>query len=118
MECSQLSCGFIEVPHEKKMRFANDETVSRSAGGDGGRVSTRVGGLLAQWHAMAEARADLRILDESAREMVWILEGWDHTEEAASLAYRRATEYDRQLLLPFEDLSRLVRSSPRSAPAR
>jgi hypothetical protein len=57
--------------------------------------------LLQQWHAMAGARADPSILDESAREMVWILESWDRTEEAGRLEYRRATEYGRQMLLPF-----------------
>jgi hypothetical protein len=57
--------------------------------------------LLQQWHAMAEARADRLILDESAREMVWILEGWDRTEEAGRLEYRRATEYDQQMALPI-----------------
>jgi hypothetical protein len=62
--------------------------------------------LLQQWHSMAEARADRPILDESAREMVWILEGWDRTEEASRLEYRRATEYDQQMALPFGDLSR------------
>jgi hypothetical protein len=88
----------------------------RMAGADGRLAESFE--LLAQWHAMAEARADRRILDESAREMVWILEGWDRTEEAARLEYRRATEYDRQMLLPFADLSRLAHSSPRIAPAR
>jgi hypothetical protein len=57
--------------------------------------------LLQQWHAMAEARGDPSILDESAREMVWILESWDRTEEAARLEYRRATEYDQQMALPI-----------------
>jgi hypothetical protein len=88
----------------------------RIAGADGRLAESFE--LLGQWHAMAEARADRRILDESAREMVWILEGWDRTEEAARLEYRRATEYDRQMLLPFEDLSRSARSSPRIAPVR
>jgi hypothetical protein len=59
--------------------------------------------LLRQWHAMAEVRADRRILDESAREMVWILEGWDRIEEARCLEYRRATEYAEQMALPFAD---------------
>ncbi len=39
--------------------------------------------LLGKWHALAEARGDRRILEESAREMVWILEGWDRLEEGA-----------------------------------
>ena len=57
--------------------------------------------LMQQWHALAEARADRRILEESAREMVWILEGWDRVEEARRLEYRRATQYDDQMALPI-----------------
>jgi len=55
--------------------------------------------LLAKWHALAEAAGDRRILEESAREMVWILEGWDRVEEARRLEYRRATQYDDQMAL-------------------
>jgi hypothetical protein len=57
--------------------------------------------LLGQWHAMAESRGDRRILEESAREMVWILEGWDRLEEARSIEHRRATQYDDQMALPI-----------------
>jgi hypothetical protein len=57
--------------------------------------------LLEKWHAMADARADRRILEESAREMVWILEGWDRLDEARGLEYRRATQYDDQMALPI-----------------
>jgi len=57
--------------------------------------------LMEQWHAAAEARADRVVLEESAREMVWILEQWGRTEEAARLEYRRATEYADQMLLPL-----------------
>jgi hypothetical protein len=57
--------------------------------------------LLEKWHAMADARADRRILEESAREMVWILEGWDRLEEARRLEYRRATQYADQMALPI-----------------
>jgi hypothetical protein len=57
--------------------------------------------LLGQWHALAEARGDRRILEESAREMVWILEGWDRLEEARRMEYRRATQYDDQMALPI-----------------
>jgi len=57
--------------------------------------------LLQKWHALAEARSDRRILEESAREMVWILEGWDRFEEARRLEYRRATQYDDQMALPI-----------------
>ncbi len=54
-----------------------------------------------KWHALAEARDDRRILEESAREMVWILEGWDRFEEARGLEFRRATQYDDQMALPI-----------------
>src|SRR5208283_5290200 len=57
--------------------------------------------LLGQWHELAQARGDRRILEESAREMVWILEGWDRLEEARKLEFRRATQYDDQMALPI-----------------
>jgi hypothetical protein len=68
--------------------------------GDEGRLAERFE-LLQQWHTLAEARSDRRILEESTREMVWMLQGWDRVEEARSLEYRRATEYDQQMALPF-----------------
>ena len=46
-------------------------------------------------------RGDRRIVEESAREMVWILEGWDRLEEARRMEYRRATQYDDQMALPI-----------------
>ena len=57
--------------------------------------------LLSMWHALAEARGDRRILEESAREMVWILEGWDQLEEARRMEHKRATLYDDQMALPI-----------------
>jgi len=57
--------------------------------------------LLGQWHALAEARGDRRILEESAREMVWILEAWDRLEEARRMEYRRAIEWADQMALPI-----------------
>lgn len=57
--------------------------------------------VLGQWHALAEARGDRRILEESAREIVWILEGWNRFEEARSWEYRRAMHYDEQMALPI-----------------
>ena len=57
--------------------------------------------LMGQWQALAEARGDRRILEESAREMVWILEGWDRLEEARGMEYRRAMQYDDQMALPI-----------------
>ena len=57
--------------------------------------------LMQKWNALAEARNDRSVLEESAREMVWILEGWDRVEEARRLEYRRATQYDDQMALPI-----------------
>jgi len=57
--------------------------------------------LIEQWHAAAELRCDCAVLDESARELVWILEGWGRTDEARRIEYRRATEFDEQMTLPF-----------------
>jgi hypothetical protein len=57
--------------------------------------------MVEQWRAAAEARGDRPILDESSRELVWILEGWGRTGEARRLEYRRATEFDEQMFLPL-----------------
>ena len=56
---------------------------------------------MSQWHAAAEAQGDRKALDESSRELVWILESWGQTAEARQLDYLRATEYDEQMALPF-----------------
>jgi hypothetical protein len=73
-----------------------------------GRRITREQGRLAecfemmqQWHEEAVRREDLDAADESAREMVWILEQWGRLDEAQQLQSRRATEFGRQLALPF-----------------
>jgi hypothetical protein len=55
--------------------------------------------LMRQWNEAAEEREDRKALEESAREMVWILESWGMQEEAARLEYRRATEYADQMAL-------------------
>ena len=57
--------------------------------------------LMRQWHDAAEERGDRAVLDESSRELVWILESWGMTDEAQYLEYRRATEFDEQMGLPF-----------------
>jgi hypothetical protein len=57
--------------------------------------------MMAQWHAEAEARDDRKSLDESARELVWILESWGRSDEAYRLDYLRSTEFDDQMALPF-----------------
>jgi hypothetical protein len=73
-----------------------------------GRRLTRDSGRLAeyyemmqQWYSAAQARADSHVLDEAAREMVWILEAWGHPTEAARLDYQRASESGEQMMLPF-----------------
>lgn len=73
-----------------------------------GRRLTRDAGRLAechelmqQWHELAQERQDLTVLDEAAREMVWILEGWGRLEEARQLEIRRASDCDEQLPLLF-----------------
>jgi hypothetical protein len=75
-----------------------------------GRRLTRDAGRIAecyeimqQWHAAAELRQDRNVLDESARELVWILLSWDRADEARHLNYRRACEFDEQMLLPFDE---------------
>jgi TIR domain len=57
--------------------------------------------LMEQWHSAAEKQRDRQALEESAREIVWILEGWGRTNEAHRVEYRRATEFDDQMMLPF-----------------
>ena len=57
--------------------------------------------LMEQWHAVAEALGDRGAMEESAREMVWILEGWGRTEEAIRLEYKRVTELAQQMMLPL-----------------
>jgi hypothetical protein len=57
--------------------------------------------ILQRWREAAEVVGDRAVLDESARELVWILDSWDRTEEARALDYRRACEWDEQMTLPF-----------------
>ena len=57
--------------------------------------------LMEQWHAAARLRGDRTVLDESAREMVWILESWGRTEEAQGLQYQRMREFGDQMVLAF-----------------
>ena len=73
-----------------------------------GRRITRDAGRLAecfelmqQWHEQALEEDDRAVLDESARELVWILEGWGRTEEARQWEIRRAADCDEQLPLLF-----------------
>ena len=55
--------------------------------------------LMQQWSAAAEERDDRNVLNDAAREMVWILESWGRTDEASELEYRRASEFDEQMSL-------------------
>jgi hypothetical protein len=55
--------------------------------------------LMHQWHNFAELENDRKALDEAARELVWIFEGWGMDEEARLWERRRASEYDDQMSL-------------------
>jgi hypothetical protein len=57
--------------------------------------------MMQQWYSLAKKRGDLQVLDEAAREMVWILEFWGQHAEAARLDYRRASESGEQMMLFF-----------------
>jgi hypothetical protein len=57
--------------------------------------------LMQQWHDAAELRGDRTVLDESTREIVWILESWGRTEQAQDLEYRRLCEFGEQLMPAF-----------------
>jgi hypothetical protein len=58
--------------------------------------------LMERWNALAEERNDSPIQDEATRELVWILEAWDRSIEAAKLDYRRAAAFDEQIPLAFD----------------
>jgi TIR domain len=68
---------------------------------DAGRIA-ELYELMQQWHTGAGAADDRAVLDESTRELVWILEGWGLAEEAHLLDYRRASEFDDQMMLSFD----------------
>jgi hypothetical protein len=55
--------------------------------------------LMRQWHNFAELENDRKALDEAARELVWIFEGWGMDEDARLWERRRASEYDDQMSL-------------------
>jgi hypothetical protein len=69
--------------------------------GDAGRIA-ELFELMQQWHTGAEACDDRAVFDESARELIWILEGWGMNEEAHRLDYRRATKFDDQMMFAFD----------------
>jgi hypothetical protein len=109
--------GPVTEPHDESIRGIQRALRSRVADWSEfcrlarlGRRLTRDAGrtaecyeLMQQWHAAAELRGDRKVLDESARELVWILLSWDRAEEARHLDYRRACEFDEQMALPFGD---------------
>jgi hypothetical protein len=55
--------------------------------------------LMHRWHRFAELQNDRKALDEAARELVWIFEGWGMDEDARLWERRRASEYDDQMSL-------------------
>jgi hypothetical protein len=55
--------------------------------------------LMERWRDLAEAHDDAGAFDEASRELVWILEAWDRTEDAAQVERRRALTCDEQLPL-------------------
>jgi hypothetical protein len=58
--------------------------------------------LMEHWIALADVRNDGPVQDEATRELVWVLETWGHTIEAAKLDYRRAAAFDEQIPLAFD----------------
>jgi hypothetical protein len=58
--------------------------------------------VMEHWAALAESRGDDAIQEEATREMVWILESWGRTVDAAKLDFRRATAFDEQMPLAFD----------------
>jgi hypothetical protein len=67
---------------------------------DSGRIA-ELHELMQQWHAAAADEEDRAVLDESAREQIWIIETWGRPEEARVLEYDRASRFDDQMMLPF-----------------
>jgi len=67
---------------------------------DAGRIAELHEMMLA-WLAAAETRGDRAVADESARELIWILESWGWTGDARRLDRYRAAEYEDQMVLPF-----------------
>jgi hypothetical protein len=57
--------------------------------------------IMTQWRAMAEEHDDRPVVDEASRELIWILEGWNRTEDARHFEQVRAQEFDEQLPLFF-----------------
>jgi hypothetical protein len=67
---------------------------------DAGRMA-ELHDLMQQWHSAAEDEDDRAALDDSAREIVWILEAWGRGDEATAIDFDRARRFDDQMMLPF-----------------
>jgi hypothetical protein len=67
---------------------------------DAGRMA-ELHDLMQQWHSAAEDEDDRAVLDESVREIVWILEAWGRGDEATAIDFDRARRFDDQMMLPF-----------------
>ncbi len=72
--------------------------IGRRLTGDAGRIA-ELYELMWKWHFAAEDQEDRAVLNESARELVWILESWGRDEEARRLDQRRIAEFDEQMPL-------------------
>lgn len=55
--------------------------------------------LMEQWRSAAELRRDRSVMNEAAREMIWILQAWGREEDAWRLDYQRVVEYGDQMWL-------------------
>ena len=91
----------LKNPAADWARFCHLARLGRRLTRDAGRIAECYE-IMQQWRAAAEARHDRKALDESAREMVWILDSWGRSAEARRLDYQRASEFDEQMPLPFE----------------
>jgi hypothetical protein len=115
--CSTLLVEEAGPPASSELREVQDALQHADASGDWvelcrlartGRRLTRDAGRLAEcfelmqrWNELAHDLDDKQVLDESAREMVWILEGWGRLDEARQMEIQRASDFDEQLPLFF-----------------
>jgi hypothetical protein len=83
------------------IEFCRLARIGRRLTSDAGRIAECYE-IVQCWHEAAQVIGDRAALDESARELVWILLSWDRADEARQLDYRRACEFDEQMLLPFQ----------------
>ena len=115
--CSTLLVEEPGPPTRDEIRAAQDALAQADAASDWDRIChlARTGRrllrdagrlaecyeLMQQWNELAREYDDPRVFNESAREMVWILEGWGRLDEARRLDLHRAAECDEQLPLQF-----------------